>query len=258
MAPWDSSSSSSSSSGLEDDLVPHEEEDDGEPLVFKSDHEFSCESDAEDADGGHHVPTKVARTVKRRKRTPKKQKVEAVEAEEEEEEQEAEEEEEEEEFPCKKCGISDHPEWILLCDDCDEGYHAACLRPPLMLIPVGDWFCPNCEHKKLIASLEDALADFRAEAKKRESDEEMRKRLEYVNVSLANIIDESDRRKRGGTNLDSNSYAEDDTRRAKKAKTWRESIYDSGDESESESESDSGSLEDSFLSKQISVFSQFT
>ena len=35
---------------------------------------------------------------------------------------------------------------MLLCDDCDEGFHTACLRPPLHLIPLGDWFCPPCEH----------------------------------------------------------------------------------------------------------------
>lgn len=35
---------------------------------------------------------------------------------------------------------------ILLCDSCDSGYHTACLRPPLMLIPDGEWFCPPCQH----------------------------------------------------------------------------------------------------------------
>ncbi|MEQ2183967.1 hypothetical protein GOODEAATRI_003292, partial [Goodea atripinnis] len=35
---------------------------------------------------------------------------------------------------------------ILLCDLCDRGYHTACLRPPLMLIPDGEWFCPPCQH----------------------------------------------------------------------------------------------------------------
>jgi remodeling and spacing factor 1 len=69
--------------------------------------------------------------------------------------------EEEEEFPCKKCGKSDQPDWILLCDDCDVGYHAACLRPALMLIPEGDWFCPHCEHKKLIACLEQAVVELK-------------------------------------------------------------------------------------------------
>lgn len=35
---------------------------------------------------------------------------------------------------------------ILLCDSCDSGYHTACLRPPLMIIPDGEWFCPPCQH----------------------------------------------------------------------------------------------------------------
>lgn len=74
--------------------------------------------------------------------------------------------------PCKHCGLPNHPElvglpaWprvyrfsaplvtdrllgslqILLCDWCDSGYHTACLRPPLMLIPDGEWFCPPCQH----------------------------------------------------------------------------------------------------------------
>uniref|UniRef100_A0A3B4TY93 Remodeling and spacing factor 1b, tandem duplicate 1 n=1 Tax=Seriola dumerili TaxID=41447 RepID=A0A3B4TY93_SERDU len=38
---------------------------------------------------------------------------------------------------------------ILLCDSCDSGYHTACLRPPLMIIPDGEWFCPPCQHKQL-------------------------------------------------------------------------------------------------------------
>ena len=36
-------------------------------------------------------------------------------------------------------GHADHPEWILLCDDCEDGWHASCLRPSLMVIPEGDW-----------------------------------------------------------------------------------------------------------------------
>lgn len=73
--------------------------------------------------------------------------------------------------PCKHCGLPNHPELvgapqgqaglgtfcsdadqllgslqILLCDWCDSGYHTACLRPPLMVIPDGEWFCPPCQH----------------------------------------------------------------------------------------------------------------
>ena len=35
---------------------------------------------------------------------------------------------------------------LLLCDKCDAAFHTACLRPPLMIIPDGDWYCPPCEH----------------------------------------------------------------------------------------------------------------
>ncbi|KAK7091013.1 hypothetical protein V1264_010732 [Littorina saxatilis] len=48
--------------------------------------------------------------------------------------------------PCLICQKSTHPDMMLLCDSCDKGYHMACLRPPLMAIPEGDWFCPPCEH----------------------------------------------------------------------------------------------------------------
>lgn len=47
---------------------------------------------------------------------------------------------------CKRCGSAEQPEWILLCDKCDAGYHASCLKPMLFLVPTGDWFCPPCNH----------------------------------------------------------------------------------------------------------------
>ncbi|KAA8586587.1 hypothetical protein FQN60_000423 [Etheostoma spectabile] len=53
--------------------------------------------------------------------------------------------------PCKHCGLPNHPELILLCDSCDSGYHTACLRPPLMIIPDGEWFCPPCQHVRTIS-----------------------------------------------------------------------------------------------------------
>lgn len=33
---------------------------------------------------------------------------------------------------------------MLLCDQCDNGYHMDCLNPPLVEIPMDDWFCPRC------------------------------------------------------------------------------------------------------------------
>ena len=33
---------------------------------------------------------------------------------------------------------------MLLCDDCDRGFHADCLNPALMEIPEEEWFCDAC------------------------------------------------------------------------------------------------------------------
>uniref|UniRef100_A0A3Q2FTD1 Remodeling and spacing factor 1b, tandem duplicate 1 n=1 Tax=Cyprinodon variegatus TaxID=28743 RepID=A0A3Q2FTD1_CYPVA len=57
---------------------------------------------------------------------------------------------------------------ILLCDSCDSGYHTACLRPPLMIIPDGEWFCPPCQHKQLCEKLEEQLQNLDAALKKKE------------------------------------------------------------------------------------------
>ncbi|XP_028321677.1 remodeling and spacing factor 1 [Gouania willdenowi] len=90
--------------------------------------------------------------------------------------------------PCKHCGLPNHPELILLCDSCDNGYHTACLRPPLMIIPDGEWFCPPCQHKQLCDKLEEQLLNLDAALKKRERAEKRKERLIYVGISLENII----------------------------------------------------------------------
>ncbi|XP_061538599.1 remodeling and spacing factor 1 isoform X2 [Phycodurus eques] len=95
---------------------------------------------------------------------------------------------------CTRCGLPNHPELILLCDSCDSGYHTACLRPPLMLIPDGEWFCPPCQHKLLCERLEEQLLNLDSALKKRERAERRRERLVYVGISVENIIpgDEED------------------------------------------------------------------
>ncbi|XP_034033570.1 remodeling and spacing factor 1-like [Thalassophryne amazonica] len=90
--------------------------------------------------------------------------------------------------PCKHCGLPNHPELILLCDSCDSGYHTACLRPPLMIIPDGEWFCPPCQHKQLCDKLEEQLQNLDAALKKRERAERRKERLIYVGISVENII----------------------------------------------------------------------
>ncbi|KAM6932932.1 remodeling and spacing factor 1 [Xenentodon cancila] len=93
---------------------------------------------------------------------------------------------------CFHCGLPNHPELILLCDSCDSGYHTACLRPPLMLIPDGEWFCPPCQHKLLCEKLEEQLQNLDSALKKKERAERRRERLVYVGISVENIIPEGD------------------------------------------------------------------
>ncbi|XP_066540412.1 remodeling and spacing factor 1 isoform X2 [Hoplias malabaricus] len=93
---------------------------------------------------------------------------------------------------CKHCGLAKHPELILLCDLCDSGYHTACLRPPLMIIPDGEWFCPSCQHKLLCEKLEEQLLNLDTALKKRERAERRRERLVYVGISVENIIPNPD------------------------------------------------------------------
>lgn len=88
----------------------------------------------------------------------------------------------EEDKPCGRCDKSDDPEWILLCDMCDDGYHTSCCLPPLMMVPDGDWYCPTCEHKMLLIRLKSVLADTNEiiEAKERERMKHQRFRQKTV------------------------------------------------------------------------------
>ncbi|CAB3258852.1 unnamed protein product [Arctia plantaginis] len=55
-----------------------------------------------------------------------------------------------EDTPCKDCGCylcsgKEFPEKIVLCDECNNGYHMICLEPPLTELPEEDWYCPSCK-----------------------------------------------------------------------------------------------------------------
>ena len=75
---------------------------------------------------------------------------------------------------CCACAKSDRPDVLLLCDDCDDAYHIHCLRPVLLSVPDGDWFCPLCEHKKLcdqlIVKLKDLFVHYHDAETKRAGD----------------------------------------------------------------------------------------
>ncbi|PIN14456.1 Histone-lysine N-methyltransferase [Handroanthus impetiginosus] len=53
---------------------------------------------------------------------------------------------------CEKCGSGQYPAELLLCDKCDRGYHLFCLRPILVAVPKGRWFCPSCSIKKNVTN----------------------------------------------------------------------------------------------------------
>jgi len=45
---------------------------------------------------------------------------------------------------CEVCmSLEDAPS-MLLCDECDKGYHLHCLNPPLKAVPKDDWICDAC------------------------------------------------------------------------------------------------------------------
>ena len=79
---------------------------------------------------------------------------------------------------------------MLLCDGCDACYHMTCLMPPIMVIPEGDWFCPTCEHDKLIDSLTARLKDLDHLLKENERKIKRKERLKYVQISIDNMIDQ--------------------------------------------------------------------
>ena len=60
-----------------------------------------------------------------------------------------------------------------------------------MVIPEGDWYCPDCQHSGLIEGLEDKLKSYAALYKSKEAEIKRRERLAFVSMSLQNIIPSS-------------------------------------------------------------------
>uniref|UniRef100_A0A182P2H9 PHD-type domain-containing protein n=1 Tax=Anopheles epiroticus TaxID=199890 RepID=A0A182P2H9_9DIPT len=195
---WNSASPSESSSETEPEdyfAEPyHSEEDVRRSHVLKSDHEFSPESDLETEAPAQ--PLKRARTARKARRT--REEAEAAEEEEEEDEDDG-----GEDHACQECKKTDQPEWILLCDSCDKGYHCACLKPVLFTIPEGDWFCPVCLHRQLIERLQSKLVLYdalriklEAEAKRRQEEEQSAREAELAEQARANEREEQLRAQR--------------------------------------------------------------
>nr|XP_058954298.1 remodeling and spacing factor 1-like [Pocillopora verrucosa] len=87
--------------------------------------------------------------------------------------------------PCARCFSNVRPDSILLCDKCDAAYHTACLRPPLLTVPQGDWFCPFCQQLALLDILKEKKTRLAARLKLRQR---QAKRLGFAGIDLNNIL----------------------------------------------------------------------
>ncbi|KAK4701353.1 hypothetical protein P7C70_g4879, partial [Phenoliferia sp. Uapishka_3] len=56
---------------------------------------------------------------------------------------------------CQICGEVDGPEDSLECEMCEQAYHGACLSPPVVGLPDGEWFCPKCSAEDVPPPMED-------------------------------------------------------------------------------------------------------
>ncbi|GAA6012387.1 hypothetical protein JCM11491_004316 [Sporobolomyces phaffii] len=45
---------------------------------------------------------------------------------------------------CEVCKSERDPDSIVLCDDCDKGFHLNCLSPPLRQVPTTQFYCDRC------------------------------------------------------------------------------------------------------------------
>ena len=45
---------------------------------------------------------------------------------------------------CEICAINKDDNQVVICDECHKGFHTYCLRPVMVNIPRGDWWCSVC------------------------------------------------------------------------------------------------------------------
>ncbi|CAI5464559.1 unnamed protein product [Closterium sp. Yama58-4] len=66
---------------------------------------------------------------------------------------------------CHVCGREDGEDGMLVCDGrgCNRGYHLWCLRPILVAVPLGQWYCPDCRRPAKIREfplVQSSIVDF--------------------------------------------------------------------------------------------------
>jgi len=59
---------------------------------------------------------------------------------------------------CQRCGSTDREHKMILCDECDGGYHYdTCAYPRLYALPRGNWYCYECQKRRKQAQRLEAL-----------------------------------------------------------------------------------------------------
>ncbi|MBA0794650.1 hypothetical protein Gohar_018959 [Gossypium harknessii] len=92
---------------------------------------------------------------------------------------------------CERCGSGDFGSKLLLCDKCDKGYHLFCLRPILVSVPKGSWFCPSCTNIKqpqLFPLVQTKIVDFfriRRSSESMENQSNIKKRKRACSLAVS-------------------------------------------------------------------------
>ncbi|KAG0311309.1 hypothetical protein BGZ97_011943, partial [Linnemannia gamsii] len=48
---------------------------------------------------------------------------------------------------CQKCESTDNENKMMMCENCDKGWHCYCLDPPLESVPTGAFYCDGCKER---------------------------------------------------------------------------------------------------------------
>ena len=136
---------------------------------------------------------------------------------------------------CCVCSKTDRPESLLLCDDCDDAYHLECLKPILLAVPDGDWYCPLCEHKRLSDSLIEKFIQLikeyeELEVKRSQCMSKRTNRLANVMLNLDRMVKRSSKKRRTNGIVYSDEENED------------EQVEEENEEEEEEAEDDDDSV----------------
>ena len=67
-------------------------------------------------------------------------------------------------YYCSVCSSGLDENMIVICDNCDRGFHTNCRSPPIDLEKnEGDWFCTECQESEGKLTIETIMNDDEAE-----------------------------------------------------------------------------------------------